>query len=301
MPNWSKVLSEIQTLASTSNPLDVVRKRYMQKLTQLTKRNVIAYYSGWLYKPGVYGTSINDLDKNAFMTTIHELDKSKGLDLILHTPGGDLAATESLVEYLRSIFGTNVRAIIPQLAMSAGTMISCSCREIIMGKNSSLGPIDPQFNGFSAHGVVEEFETAKREIASDRNTIPVWQVILSKYHPTFIGDCEKAIKWSEELGLNWLETGMFANDPQSKIKAKAVCDFLSNHDVTKNHARHFSYDVLKKIGLNISLLEDLGDTIQDTVLTIHHAFMHTFSSSTAIKIVENHRGVRMIFNGPPLK
>src|SRR3989339_460057 len=122
MPNWSKVLSEIQTLASTSNPLDVVRKRYMQKLTQLTKRNVIAYYSGWLYKPGVYGTSINDLDKNAFMTTIHELDKSKGLDLILHTPGGDLAATESLVEYLRSIFGTNVRAIIPQLAMSAGTM-----------------------------------------------------------------------------------------------------------------------------------------------------------------------------------
>lgn len=83
MPNWAKVLTEVQNLASTSNPLDVVRKKYLQKLYSLTKRNVIAYYSGWLYKPNVYGTGINDLDKNAFMTTIHELDKSKGLDLIL--------------------------------------------------------------------------------------------------------------------------------------------------------------------------------------------------------------------------
>lgn len=32
------------------------------------------------------------------MTTIHGLDRTKGLDLVLHTPGGDLAATESLVE-----------------------------------------------------------------------------------------------------------------------------------------------------------------------------------------------------------
>lgn len=296
MPNWSKVVSEIQTLAATSNPLDVVRKRYMAKLQKHTRRNVIAYYSGWLYKPGVYGTSINDLDKNAFMTTIHELDKSKGLDLILHTPGGDLAATESLIQYLRSIFGTDIRAIIPQLAMSAGTMISCSCKEIIMGKNSSLGPIDPQFNGISAHGVIEEFDRAKREITADRNTIPMWQVIISKYHPTFIGDCEKAIQWSEELALNWLETGMFVGDSQAKAKAKRVCDYLSKHDITKNHARHFSFDVLKNIGLKITLLEDLG-AMQDTVLTIHHAFMHTFSTSNAIKIVENHKGVRMIFNG----
>lgn len=59
--------------------------------------------------------------------------KSKyGLDLILHTHGGQIAATESIVHYLRSIFGNNIRAFIPQLAMSAGTMIALSCKEIIM-------------------------------------------------------------------------------------------------------------------------------------------------------------------------
>ncbi|MBX4308663.1 ATP-dependent Clp protease proteolytic subunit, partial [Mycobacterium tuberculosis] len=87
---------------------------------------------------------ITDEDKNGFMLCIHELDRTKGLDLIIHTPGGDSQATIALVDYLRSMFGKNIRAIIPQLAMSAGTMIACSCFEIIMGKQSSLGPIDPQ-------------------------------------------------------------------------------------------------------------------------------------------------------------
>lgn len=78
------------------------------------------------------------------MSVIHKLDRSRGLDLILHTPGGDMAATESLVDYLRSMFGTDVRAIIPQLAMSGGTIMALSCNKIIMGKESSIGPIDPQ-------------------------------------------------------------------------------------------------------------------------------------------------------------
>lgn len=53
------------------------------------------------------------------MATIHTLDRSKGLDLILHTPGGDIAATESIVHYIRQMFGLDVRAIIPQIAMFA--------------------------------------------------------------------------------------------------------------------------------------------------------------------------------------
>jgi ClpP class serine protease len=126
-------------------------------LHEITKRNVIVYYSGWLQKRGVQGAEINDEDKNGFMTVIHELDRNLGLDLVLHTPGGDTAATESLVHYLRAMFGTDIRAVVPQLAMSGGTMIACACKKIIMGKQSSLGPVDPQLGGVPAHGVVEEF------------------------------------------------------------------------------------------------------------------------------------------------
>lgn len=77
------------------------------------------------------------------MTCIHGMDCSKGLDLVLHTPGDSPAAAEAIVNCLRAKFGNDIRVIVPQLAMSAGTMIACSAKQIIMGKQSSLGPIDP--------------------------------------------------------------------------------------------------------------------------------------------------------------
>lgn len=84
---------------------------------------MIVYYSGWLnHTEAKNGLSINDLDKNGFMSVIHGLDKLKGLDLFLHTPGGDVGATESLIDYLYDSFEGDIRAIIPQIAMSGGTI-----------------------------------------------------------------------------------------------------------------------------------------------------------------------------------
>ena len=82
----------------------------------------------------------------------------RGLDLILHTPGGFPEAAESIVKYLRSKFSTNIRVIVPHLSMSAGTMIACAGKEIVMGKHSSLGPIDPQFNGIPVYSLKREYE-----------------------------------------------------------------------------------------------------------------------------------------------
>lgn len=155
MANWNELLQEINTSGSTH---DLIRRKYLRQLHEVTHRNVIAYYSGWLEKPNAPNLQINDADKNGIMNAIHQLDRPNGLDLILHTPGGETAATESIVDYLRSIFGTNIRAIVPQLAMSAGTMIACACKAIVMGKHSSLGPIDPQIMGLAAHGILEEFQ-----------------------------------------------------------------------------------------------------------------------------------------------
>lgn len=106
MPNWLELLNECR---ATGSGHDVVRRKYLTELHAHTKRNVILYYSGWLQRTdmvrqGVQGFEVNDADKNGFMATIHQLDRTKGLDLILHTPGGSAAATESLVDYLRSMF-----------------------------------------------------------------------------------------------------------------------------------------------------------------------------------------------------
>lgn len=80
MPNFHEITNE-------TNPQSVISK-YINAYSEMTGRNVIVYYSGWLnHTHPRSGSSINDLDKNGFMSVIHGLDKSKGLDLFLHTPG----------------------------------------------------------------------------------------------------------------------------------------------------------------------------------------------------------------------
>jgi len=125
MPNWSEVFLEISSMqAQGANAQQVVRKKYLTLLHQHTKRNLIAYYSGWLSKGSVFLSDINDEDKNGFMTTVHKLDRKLGLDLILHTPGGGIAATQSIVTYLQKMFGNDIRVFVPQISMSAGTIIA---------------------------------------------------------------------------------------------------------------------------------------------------------------------------------
>jgi ClpP class serine protease len=104
-----------------------------------------------------------------FMTVINKLDRSLGLDLILHTPGGEINATEALVNYLRYAFDGNIRALVPHQAMSAGTMIALACKSIVMGAHSSLGPIDPQVGGAPAHGILEEFRKAQETFKNNHS------------------------------------------------------------------------------------------------------------------------------------
>jgi len=293
MPNWGKVLTEIEA-CPRKDSLDSVRLKYLDQLQKKTGRNIIGYYSGFLQKSG-NGAEINDGDKNGFMSVVHGLDRTKGLDLFLHTPGGGIAATESLVNYLRQMFGTDIRAIIPQIAMSAGTMIACSCREIIMGKQSNIGPIDPQFGGVPTQGVLDEFQRACEEVKNDPATIPIWQTIISKYHPSFIGECQNAVTLAEDLVKDWLVTGMFEGQPTATTTAEGIISQLGSHAMTKVHDRHIHLKEARDMGLNIKTLEDdYDDEFQDLVLTIHHTYMHTFANSPSLKIYENHTGQRMI-------
>ncbi len=294
MPSWHDILEEIKVKGST---YDIVRRDAVKKLHRITNRNTILYYSGWLQKPSSQGIQVNDADKNGFMTVIHKMDRSKGLDLILHTPGGETAATESLVDYLHSMFGSDIRAFVPQLAMSAGTMIACACKEIVMGKQSSLGPIDPQYGQLPAHGVIEEFERAVKETTQNPALIPIWQPIIAKYHPTLIGECQKILKWSDSMVKEWLSRGMLSNrsEEEKETITTQIIKELSDHSHNLSHSRHLSAEKCQSIGLNVTMLED-DPKLQDAILTVHHACMHTLAFTPAIKIIENQKGIAYIMN-----
>lgn len=172
-------------------------------------------------------------------------------------------------------------------------MIACACKVILMGKQTSLGPVDPQFNGIPAHGVIEEFKRAYEEIRIDPAKIPVWQPIIAKYSPAFIGECQKAIAWSEQLVRDWLATGMLAGDAERDQKIDRIVKELTDHALTLSHARHLSAETCQDMGLNIEMLET-KQSLQDAVLSIHHACMLTLSQTGAFKIIENHKGVAYI-------
>lgn len=303
MPSWGAILNELK---SVPNPLDECRRKYLDIMREYTGRNIIAYYSGFIQKPGIEGSGIDENDKNAFMQAVCGLNRDEGLDLILHTPGGAIAATESIVCYLKSLFGSDIRVFVPQMAMSAGTMISLASKEIVMGKQSNLGPIDPQFGGMSCAGIIEEFEDASKAVLANPQMAAVWGPIISKYHPTFLGDCKKAIDWADSIVRKWLEENMFSEYADAEDRAKAVVSHLSSHNVTYSHSRHIHIEELRKLGVKVTPLEGLDDRaikdckdLQDCVLTIHHTYMHTFGSSNAIKIIENHMGQAMIINANP--
>lgn len=294
MPSWIQIVAQMQ-----QNPagLDQVRRQYITSLANVTGRNVIAYYSGWLQRKGnSLHSTIYDGDMNSFMTVVHGMDTRKGLDLILHTPGGNPTATEGIVRYLRKKFKTDIRCFVPQAAFSAGTMLACACREIYMGSHSSLGPIDPQFGPTSAFAILEEFKTATRKMRRSPASIPIWQAIYSKINPGFLIECENAIKLSSEMVGEWLKTGMFLDCENAEEIARQIVKKLNNHAETKTHGRHIDAEQARSFGLKVIDLER-DQTLQDAVLSVHYACIQTFFLVQSLqKLVENQNGVGMFIN-----
>ena len=254
--------------------LTEMRNIKMQEVCKLTGRNLICYISAWVQRntdnPEVM---ITDNDMNGLMNAISGMtDKSIGVDLLLHTPGGIVTATESIVNYLRKIFNMDIRVIVPHLAMSAGTMIACSSKEIIMGKESSLGPIDPQYRNVPAQGVLKEFERAINETSTEPNKALIWREIIQQYRPAFLGECDNIVKMSYDLAEGWLKECMLKDCQDMDSRVAAILDELASHDASKVHDRHYDYVKCKGLGLKVSQLEDDQD-FQDAVLSLYHTYL----------------------------
>ena len=146
MPSWNDLLNEIDARSPQAGLqwLQEQQQAALQRIRALRgDRNVLFYASAFLQKPLSSATSINHEDINAFMSTIFKMDWHKGLTLLLHTPGGSANAAETIVAYLRTKF-KYIEVIVPAYAFSAGTMVALAANKIVMGKQSQLGPIDPQ-------------------------------------------------------------------------------------------------------------------------------------------------------------
>ncbi len=79
------------------------------------------------------------------------------IDLVLHTPGGLVLATEQIARALIR-HQAKVTVFVPHYAMSGGTMLALAADEIIMDENAVLGPVDPQLGNFPAASILKVVE-----------------------------------------------------------------------------------------------------------------------------------------------
>lgn len=118
---------------------------------------------------GILGTLlmryINLDDSERIMQAIREAG-DKPIDLLLHTPGGLVIAAEQISRVLRA-HPAGVTVIVPQYAMSGGTLMALAADQILMDRHAMLGPIDPQINGYPASAYLRVLKEKNRNAIMD--------------------------------------------------------------------------------------------------------------------------------------
>jgi len=298
MATWGEILMEIGGEQLRNNPraFDDVRRKYLKALSELTKRNTIAYATGWTSGGADPSDVIISPDDILGLMEVCAGLEGRSLDLILHSPGGTAEAAEALVSYLRSQFD-DIRVIIPHAAMSAATMLACSANRIVMGKHSFIGPIDPQFilqleigrQSVAAHAILEQFKMAQDQCTQNPALLASWLPMLKQYGPALIVQCQLATKLSCELVTSWLKQFMFSGQPNADVIAGNLAHALADHSQFKSHGRFIDRTKARGFGLVIDDLE-ADKKLQTAVLSVYHAIAHALSGTPAVKIIENHLG-----------
>ena len=289
MPTWGEILQELDQAPRAPNggfDYDTVRRSYLAQLHTFTGRDTIIYYTDWFNTAGQV-VSITLEDMQGMMEVVKGLHGPE-LDIILHSPGGSAEATRSLVRYLRTRF-THIRMFVPLAAMSAATMWALASDEIVMGHHSQLGPIDPQLvmrgGSVPARAILDQFDQARKELAADPANLPAWMPILQQFAPALLKQCEAAEQLSRRLVRDWLNQYMLAGN---KRQADKVARYFGAWRLHQSHGIGINRDDAKSHGVVVNDLE-ANPQLQDAVLSVHHAAMHTLGGP-AVKLIENHLG-----------
>lgn len=103
-------------------------------------------------------------DSQHVLRAIRKTPPDTPIDLILHTPGGIVLASEQIASALKR-HEARVRVLIPHYAMSGGTLVALAADEIVMDAHAVLGPVDPQLGSWRSgfYPAASILEAASRE------------------------------------------------------------------------------------------------------------------------------------------
>jgi len=208
-------------------------------------------------------------------------DKKETLVVIHDTPGGIVEVVERIVDCIRHFY-KEVIFIIPDRAMSAGTIFALSGDRILMDYFSCLGPIDPQIEKdgklVPALSYLNQFERLNKK-AEDGKLTSAEYALLSKLDLGELYQFEQAKELSCELLIEWLTKYKFKNwaktrtrqivvtDELKKNRAEEIAKLLNNTERWHTHGRGIDKQTLiDEINLEIedySSIEGLGTIIRE--------------------------------------
>ncbi|MBW4522830.1 MAG: hypothetical protein KME16_24600 [Scytolyngbya sp. HA4215-MV1] len=169
------------------------------------------------------------------------------IDLILHTPGGLVLATEQIARALIR-HPAKVTVFVPHYAMSGGTLLALAADEIVMDANAVLGPVDPQLGNFPAASILKVVE--KKPIAEiDDQTLIMADL------------SQKAIRQVQ----GFVRTLLHDEIPNQKVapdKIESIVEFLTTGQVT--HDYPITVEEATALGLPITagLPRDIYDLME---------------------------------------
>ncbi len=173
---------------------------------------------------------INIEDSEEVLRAIRMTPDDKPIDLILHTPGGLVLASEQIALALKK-HPSKVTVFIPHYALSGGTLIALAADEIVMDENAVLGPVDPQVGEYPAVSILKTIERKNLNNVDDRTLI--------------LGDiAEKAMKQVYEFVYSLLKDRM--NEEKAVNIARGLTEGRYTHDYP------VTCDEAIKLGLPIS-------------------------------------------------
>ncbi|WP_107670931.1 hypothetical protein [Cyanothece sp. BG0011] len=158
------------------------------------------------------------------------------IDLILHTPGGLVLATEQIARALIR-HPSKVTVFVPHYAMSGGTMLALAADEIIMDANAVLGPVDPQLGNMAAASILNVIQRKPIDKIDDQTLI--------------MGDL--ALKAINQV-QTFVRTLLKDDIPEPKIapeKIEGIIDLLTTGKIT--HDCPISVEQASQIGLPITV------------------------------------------------
>lgn len=109
-------------------------------------------------------------DSEAVLRVIRTTPDDQPIDVLLHTPGGLVLASEQIAYALRA-HPAKVRVLVPHYAMSGGTLVALAADEIRMDEAAVLGPVDPQLGDLPAASIVRVVASKSAEHTDDRTLI----------------------------------------------------------------------------------------------------------------------------------